>query len=377
MENLFSRTLLAIAVSGQVTAQLPVKPPEQVRTEALARRANERLQALQREADRLASEERSLLGDLRKLEIERQMKAEDLNRINAETTTIGAELDDTNRRMVTLEQAELAARRQAQNRLAEMYKLGEARYLRMLLSTSDFRRFGQATRTVAALSKIDRDRIAEHRTRLAELDSARTTLAERARTLDSLRAQAQTAHAALDRATAARAVLIHDIDRQRDLNAQLTAELQSASQRLQAQLRGLRAGAETSDALVLPLKPFRGDLDWPVGGSVKNPFGRGARPKGIEIGTADGAAVRAIHEGIVAYADSFAGFGNLVIVDHGAQTFSLYGDLLDMAVAKGARVERGQPVGSVGPLPTGAAGLYFELRIDGQPVDPLQWLRKK
>ena len=66
-----------------------------------------------------------------------------------------------------------------------------------------------------------------------------------------------------------------------------------------------------------------------------------------------------------------------MILDHGAQTFSLYGDLLDIAVKKGARVERGQPVGTVGPTPSGAAGLYFELRVDGQPVDPLQWLKKR
>src|SRR5213078_3602734 len=56
--------------------------PERARTEALARRAAERLQALQREADRLTSDERTLLGDLRKLEIERQIKAEELKRVD-------------------------------------------------------------------------------------------------------------------------------------------------------------------------------------------------------------------------------------------------------------------------------------------------------
>ena len=67
-----------------------------------------------------------------------------------------------------------------------------------------------------------------------------------------------------------------------------------------------------------------------------------------------------------------------MILDHGAQTFSLYGDLLDIAVKKGARIERGQPVG-IGRRrpPSGADGLYFELRVDGQPVDPLQWLKKR
>src|SRR5438067_9693651 len=193
--------VMAACAAGPVWAQLPVKPPEQLRTEALARRANERLAALQREADRLASEERSLLGDLRKLEIERQLKAEELNRINGDVAKVGADLDDTNKRMTTLQAAELAARRQVQNRLAEMYKLGEARYVRMLLSTSDLRQFGQATRTVSALSKIDRDRIAAHQKTLAELGSARATLTERAKALELLRARARAAHAALDRAT--------------------------------------------------------------------------------------------------------------------------------------------------------------------------------
>ncbi|HYM23075.1 MAG TPA: peptidoglycan DD-metalloendopeptidase family protein, partial [Vicinamibacterales bacterium] len=360
---------------------LPVKPPEQVRAEAQARRANERLQALQREAERLASEEKSLLGDLRKLEIERQLKTEELNGINAEATKVGADLVDTTNRMTLLLQAELTSRRRVQSRLAEMYKLGEARYIRLLLSTSDLRRVGEATRTVSALSKIDRDQIQEHQKRLAQLGSTRATLEEGAKTLASLRAQAQNARAAVDRATNARAELVADIDRQRDLNAQLTGELQAAEQRLQTELRALKSGTATdatnADAAALPLKPFRGDLDWPATGTVKGYFGRGARPKGIEIGTADAATALAIHEGVVAFAGPFSGFGNLVIVDHGAQTFSLYGDLLDIAVAKGARVERGQPLGSVGALPTGSAGLYFELRVDGEAVDPLQWFRKR
>ncbi len=66
------------------------QPTERARTETLARRATDRLQALQREADRMASEERTLLGDLRKLEIERQIHAEELKRVAAETIKIQA-----------------------------------------------------------------------------------------------------------------------------------------------------------------------------------------------------------------------------------------------------------------------------------------------
>ena len=57
--------------------------------------------------------------------------------------------------------------------------------------------------------------------------------------------------------------------------------------------------------------------------------------------------------------------------------FSLYGYLADIDVVSGERVSRGQRLGSVGAALDGEPALYFELRIDGKPVDPLQWLKRK
>jgi septal ring factor EnvC (AmiA/AmiB activator) len=117
---------------------------------------------------------------------------------------------------------------------------------------------------------------------------------------------------------------------------------------------------------------------------VRQRFGRaspqsapGGTANGIEIAAAEGVEVAAVHDGTVAFADTFSGYGRLVIVDHGAQSFTLYGYLLDLAVERGARVERGTTVGRVGTSVAGTPGLYFELRVDGRPVDPLQWLKKR
>lgn len=367
----------AVAVSSLADAQ----QADRARTEALARRAGERLRSLQREADRLASEERTLLTDLRKLEVERQIKTEQLNQITADESTLNAELDDTSARIDALQHAEAQARPELSARLVEIYKLGEARYVRLLLSTADWRRIGQASRTVAALAKMDRDRIAAHQRTIAELQATRATLQERQRQLTALRAEADRARLAADRAAQARTALIREIDSRRDLNAQLAGELQAAQARLQVALRGLASGAAAVEVPTLPLKPFRGDLDWPVAGVVLTRFGRGtsrnSSANGIEIGAAEGTDVRAVHDGVVAFSDTFAGFGNLVILDHGSDTFSLYGHLLDLAVKKGARVEHGQALGAVGPTPAGPPALYFELRVDGQPVDPLQWLKRR
>jgi septal ring factor EnvC (AmiA/AmiB activator) len=364
---------MAVIAIVAVTAQ---QPSDRVRTEALARRAGERLQALQREADRLASQESTLLTDLRKLEVERQLKAEELKQLDADAARVGAELAQTTTRIEALEQSAAIERPKLSARLVEIYKLGQARYLRVLLSTPDLKRIGQASRTVAAMAQLDRDRVASHQRTIAALKSERATLQEREQALTTVRTAAQKAQAALQRAAQARDDLIRDIDRRRDLNAQLAGELQAAQQKLQLALRDLSSGAPPADVATLPIAPFRGDLDWPVRGDVRRRFSPGVS-KGIEIAAAEGEDAVAVHDGLVAFAGTFSGFGNLVILDHGSQTFSLYGDLLDISVKKGERVDRGQTLGSVGPTAAGAAGLYFELRIDGQPVDPLQWLKRR
>ncbi|HEX3704264.1 MAG TPA: peptidoglycan DD-metalloendopeptidase family protein [Vicinamibacterales bacterium] len=376
-----------VPVAGLVfCAALAAQAPDRARTEALARRASERLQSLQREADRLAADERTLLGDLRKLEVDRQIRREQLKQASADVSAVQAEIDATSDRMNHLQQQDQSERPDLRARLVETYKLGQARYLRLLLATSDVRRLGEATRAVAVMAKLDRDRIASHQRTLDELQSTRAALEGRRKKLEAVRADAARAQGAADRATQARNDLVHDIDQRRDLNAQWSGELQAAEQKLQLELRQMAAGSPASagagSTAALPLRPFRGDLDWPALGAVRHRFGTaaatgGQASNGIEIAADEGTPAQAVHDGVVAFADTFAGFGNLVIVDHGSQTFSLYGNLLDLAVAKGARVDRGEVVGHVGPSPTGPAGLYFELRVDGHAVDPLQWLKKK
>ena len=355
---------------------------DRARTEALAVRAGERMEALHREADQLALQERTLLGDLRKLEVQRQIKIEDLRQLDAEASQLEAERSAITARLTKLQDEDNAARPDLEARLVEMYKLGQARYARLLLSTSGVRRLGQAARTAAALSKLDRDRVTAHRVTLEELTASRARLDERGRRLAALRVEARNANAEVARAAQARSDAIQDIDRQRDLNAQLAGELQAAQQKLQTELRTLAGGSPVAEPASLPLKTFRGDLDWPVAGTVRRRFAspatsRASPSNGIELASTEGAIVTAVHEGVVAFADTFSGFGNLIIVDHGAQAFSLYGNLLDIGVKKGAIVEAGRALGTVGASLTGPAGLYFELRVDGQPVDPLQWLKKR
>src|SRR5690242_4156871 len=93
--------LLVLTLAWSVAAA--AQAPDRARTEALAKRAGERLVALQREADRLASEETTLLNGLRKLEVDRQIKAEELKRADADLAGIQADIESATRQIDTLE----------------------------------------------------------------------------------------------------------------------------------------------------------------------------------------------------------------------------------------------------------------------------------
>jgi septal ring factor EnvC (AmiA/AmiB activator) len=367
------------AACGLLTAQAP----DRARTEALARRVAERIETLQREADQLAREAQTLVGDLRKLEIERDIQNERLTQAEADVAVAQAALQETTERLARLEQERVAALPDLQARLVEMYKQGRGGYARMLLNVRDLREFGRATRAVSALAHINERRVAEHRETLAALRTGREALEARTRDLQATKAAAETARAAAERAIAARTALVARIDRRRDLTAQFAGELQLAQARLAQAVSDLAAG-RTVEQVSVPIAPFRGALDWPVVGRVARRFGQSsgqqipeAGSHGIDIAAPPGTPVRAVHPGTVGYADSFVGYGTLVIVDHGGNQYSLYGYLSAASVERGQRVEAGDQLGRVGSAPSGASALYFEMRVDGRSVDPVQWLKPR
>lgn len=128
----------------------------------------------------------------------------------------------------------------------------------------------------------------------------------------------------------------------------------------------------------------RGTLIFPVSGTVSARFGSarqvegaGSAPtwKGVFIQAAEGAEVKAVAAGKVVFADWLRGFGNLIILDHGEGFLSVYGNNEALLQSAGQRVRGGEVIAQVGN--TGGnpqAGLYFEMRFNGKPIDPLRWV---
>lgn len=127
---------------------------------------------------------------------------------------------------------------------------------------------------------------------------------------------------------------------------------------------------------------FRGSLDWPVRGEIVLRFGKNKREdidtpvisNGIRVKPPTRADVTASAKGECIFAGSFRSYGQMVVIDHGGSLYTVYGLLDDISVADGDKLTAGQKVGSWGNGGDGA--VYFEVRHDGHPVDPLVWLKK-
>ena len=127
---------------------------------------------------------------------------------------------------------------------------------------------------------------------------------------------------------------------------------------------------------------LKGKLKLPVRGELQGRFGSpredgGVTWKGLFIKAENGHAVHAVADGQVVYADWLRGFGNLLIVDHGGGYMSLYGNNESLLKHVGDATQSGETVASVGS--SGGAsesGVYFELRHEGKPFDPIKWVAR-
>lgn len=126
------------------------------------------------------------------------------------------------------------------------------------------------------------------------------------------------------------------------------------------------------------LEKEKNNLPWPTKGKIISYFGSFAHPRyqtkiknqGIDIETEFGTKVIAIADGRVVYADRFRGYGNMIIIDHNEGYYTVYSNLSEIAVRVNQEVKAKEVIGLSSDY------LHFELRKEGQPVNPLEWLSR-
>jgi len=150
-----------------------------------------------------------------------------------------------------------------------------------------------------------------------------------------------------------------EIDSLQEVSAELAAKIQAAQSHSTVRHTG------------------SGQLGWPVSAPITSPFGWrwGRMHEGVDLGAAYGTPIAAAGSGTVIYAGWLGGYGNLTVIDHGGGLATAYGHQSRIAVSVGQQVTRGETIGYVGSTghSTGPH-LHFEVRVNGQPVDPLGYL---
>ena len=294
----------------------------------------------------------------------------------------------------TLASAELRERIQANEdyvakRLVAVYKMNWLGKFHLLVSADSMHEFIQRKaaleRILAYDEKIRRDLIknqAELKVVLIQLETHKTQKKARA---DDYEKQIRF----MSRERTIRKKLLADIRSQKKLElAAIDALTQSAAElddRIKLLNTGISGAAGNQNISRLPFSSHKGLLIMPVNGKIINLFGAYKNPKynitnfrsGIDIKADNGEPIRSVFSGKVLYSSWFKGYGNMIIIDHGKNYYTVYAHLEEAFKNKGDMVETGEVIATVGD--TGSmtgAKLYFEVRHHGKPMNPLAWLKK-
>ncbi len=300
-----------------------------------------------------------------------------LKRTEAEIETVNREMAETRARLD--KQKEWLARK-----LRIMQRYGYAGDMVMILmSAEDISQTMRAWKYLENLTRYEHDILASYRANLKALDEKaeklrllRTQLAENAEKVKVKENEIGDRKREKER-------ILSSVRNERASHQKMLAELKEAAQRLQDLIR------ESSKTDTYEAKGFgrlKGSLSWPSDGRVAIPYGSQKDPQfdtpvfrnGVHIQTDASADARSVYAGKVIFAQWFKGFGQLVIVNHGSGYHTLYGNLSEIFSHVGDIIKGNQVIGKVGTSGIlNAPGLYFEIRYNGKPLNPIQWLKKK
>ncbi|MEO0085752.1 MAG: peptidoglycan DD-metalloendopeptidase family protein [candidate division WOR-3 bacterium] len=326
----------------------------------LARRETTALSRLEAAARRVAAAEQEL-RDL-------------AGRLAARTS----EISRTARELDSLTALTRARRAELGRRLVAAYKHTRLLPLQVALTTRTIPDLYRRALYLRLVGRVDQRAVVELTAAALELDRRRARLLAGRIELQRLHEDALRRQRELEAARTAESALLAQIRNQRRLREAVRDEMRAAAGRLAALLAELRSRPVSGQTQDSGLAATRGRLPWPAVGKVQLGFGTQVNPRlrtstynsGIDIALESETEVRSVAPGRVSYADRFLGYGTLVIVDHGSGFYSLYGNLLTTRVQVGTRLSAGSVVG------TARDHLHFEIRRDGQPVNPLDWLEK-
>jgi len=261
------------------------------------------------------------------------------------------------------------------DRFRAFYEQGPLGYMDVLLGAAGFRDLMTRSYLVARIVESDLalyHRVARER---HQRDEVRATLVARREQLSAEQDRWSASRAETARLAVERRRLLDRVRAERRSQEAAIRELEAESARIMAIIRGARGGRHLG-----PILTLRTGLLWPVSGRISSGYGWRTHPifhtrefhTGIDIAVPYGTPIQAALDGDVLFDGWMRGYGRLVILDHGNGLSTTYSHLSAALVHAGQRVKRGDVIARIGSTgwSTGPH-LFFEVRMDGQPVNPL------
>lgn len=326
---------------------------------------------------------------LQKMETSIVKARSEFEALQAKTKSHQALLENTKRQIEQTQKQSHEVREQLIILLQQQHKQGGDVYIKQLLNQENPYAIGRLNHYREILSKAMLAKLEEHRTVALALQQQQQLFNEELRELESDRAQLAHQAEKLELQRRQRSSTIAELDQKLDTQNSRLKQLTEDRTRLQT----LLAKIETQAKLIAQNTPApqralvpggflkqKGRLQTPLNGKLITKYGQrnamsGMRSNGLLYQAQEGTSVKAIFQGNVIFADYLKGFGLLMIIDHGDDHISLYGHNASLQKRVGDTVATGETIATVGT--TGglkSPSLYFEIRKNTQPIDPLVWI---
>ena len=378
--TLFLSTLAITRVEGQ---QQPDLSEYQKRLAKLSQQIN----SLQAQIRKGETRKATILSRLERIGFNKRLIRKEISVYNIRRDQANQELTALKEKIPPLQKKLASGKKSIEKILLTLYKFGRFNALQFMLQARDFKSVITESKNLGLLAQYQERIVVEYMTTLDQLQSAEAELEAKKEEISQLIQNAQQKRRELEAEERKNRDLINEIARNKKTHLKTLEELNERSEQLQDLVKKLLKKEISLPFALVPLYEKKGKLPWPLTGKVITVFGLQKHPRfdtvtvnnGIEIApNKNDMIVKSIHPGKVVYSDHFQGYGNLIIVDHGLNYYSLYGRCSDFLVKKGDYVEAGQSIALVGDFssPKGVS-LYLEIRFKTRPLDPLLWLKRR
>ncbi len=342
---------------------------------------------LQANITREKKRESSVLARLGQLGLEKRLIQKQIDMYDTQRERTLQEIEDL-KDEIPLMEASLEREREAIEKIiVTLYKFGRYNYIELMLQADSIGSLLSENKNLVMLAEEQDKVINDYLTQLEELNTAREQLESKRIESSQLMQKARDKQRELETQEKRSRALINEIDQNIKTHEQVIAEKTESAQQLQDLIKRLLDNKIDLPFTLTPLDERKGRLPWPIParrivtrfGVVRHPrYNTTTQNNGIEIAPQDSMLVKAVHQGIVRYADYTDGYGFLIIIDHGLAFYTLYGHCSEFFVSKDQVVQEGDPIARVGDIGSlQGTTLYFEIRHTAEAQDPLQWLRRR